>query len=384
MLQTEGERNSGNRNKYSTTLLLCAAVGVFLAVGWIFVGQVHAQAPSEIVGSLQNGTHDAPASSIANVPVTLFQVRQTGPVTTTLETDAQGKFTFTNVITDATAYFTRVDYAGLRYFSDILTPDAVAAAPISMTVYETQTIPANFTLDRVHLILDVQPKKLNGLELVQVTVPGDRAFFVPLPLPDKTSDVQFQDIREESIVKRLEDGTILYPVMPTTSEILYGIVLPFVPPDYRLQIPLKSRVSAFSLLVSKTSDATISGTGLVPGQPFTSQSGQVYLVYGAPGQEAGTTFNAAISNLPGVDNSPLLQNIVLGAGGIGGLALLVYPIYRRRTAKTRGQVNERVMRLQALARLDDAFEAGKLDEAEYQAQREVLKAELLKIAIEKS
>src|SRR5437868_9632525 len=110
MLQSGGARNSGNRFTYSTALMPGAAlmVVVFLVAGWIFVGQVHAQVPIQIVGSLRNGTHDAPVSNIANVPVTLFQVRQTGPVTTTLETDAQGKFTFTNVITDATAYFARV------------------------------------------------------------------------------------------------------------------------------------------------------------------------------------------------------------------------------------------------------------------------------------
>lgn len=368
------------RSSFSkSAAFLSAALVMFLAIGWIFVARVHAQGPTQIQGQLVNGTHDMPASSVANVPVTLFQITAAGPVTVTLPTDAQGKFSFTNVITDANAYFTRVDYAGLRYFSDILSPDMAAVAPITMTVYETQTIPANFTLDRVHLILDVQPKRFNGLQLVQLTNPGDRAFLLTLPVPDKTSDVQFQDIREETIVKRQDDGTILYPVLPTTTEILYGVSLPFTPPDYRLQIPLKTNVSSFSLLISKTSDAVVSGNGLVPGTPFTSQSGQQYLVYSAQGQSAGTTFSATISNLPGVDNTPLLQNIALGVGGIGALVLLGYPLYRRRTAKAKTEpVSERVLRLQALARLDDAFDAGKLDETEYQAQRALLKAELLK------
>lgn len=359
-----------------------AALVMFLALGWMSVARAQAQTPRQIEGQLQNGTHDAPASSVADVPVTLFQITAAGPVTVTQQTDAEGNFSFTNVISDANAYFTRVDYAGLRYFSEILPQDVAGVNPITMTVYETQTLPANFTLERVHLILDVQPKRFNGLELVQVTNPGDRAFLMPLPIPDKTSDVQFQDIREETIVKRQEDGTILYPVLPTTTEILYGVVLPFTPPDYRLQIPLRTPVSGFSILVSKTSDAVITGSNLVAGAPFTSQSGQEYLVYSAPGQPAGASFSATLTNLPGADNTATLQAIALGAGGIGGLALLTYPLYRRRSSKKTAQVSERVLRLESLARLDDAFEEGKLDETEYRAQRELLKAELLSGAIE--
>jgi hypothetical protein len=356
-----------------------AALVVLIGIGWIFVAQVRAQAPTQIEGQLFNGTRDAPANNIANIPVTLFQITAAGPVTRSLETDAQGKFLFTNVITDATAYFARVDYAGLRYFSDIRPPELAATSPITLTVYETQTVPADFTLERVHLILDVQPKRFSGLELVQLTNPSDRAFLMPLPIPDKTSDVQFQDIREQTIVKRQEDGTILYPVLPTTTEILYGVVIPFTPPDYHLQIPLKTNVAGFSLLVAQTSGVRVSGSNLVPGAPFTSQNGQQYMVFAGPDENAGTTFSATISNLPGADNTITLQTIVLVGGGIGGIALLAYPVYRRRTEKNESSdAGERVTRLQALAQLDDAFDAGELEEGEYRAERAALKAELLK------
>ncbi len=359
--------------------LYCAALVVFIALGWIFVANVHAQGPTQIQGQLFNGTHDAPAQSIAKVPVTLFQITAAGPVTRTAETQADGTFTFANVITDATAYFARVDYAGIRYFTEIRPPELASALPLTLTVYETQTLPANFTIDRVHLILDVQPKRFNGLELVQITNPIDRAFYLPLPLPANTSDVQFQDVREQSIVKREEDGTILYPILPTTTEILYGVVLPFTPPDYRLEIPLATQVSGFNLLVAQTSGVSVSGNQLVPGAPFTSQSGQQYLVLAGPGQNAGTTFRATISNLPGVDTTPQLQTLVLVGGGVGALALLAYPIYTRRTRKAKAvETSERVNQLQLLARLDDAFDAGKVDADEYHAQRAALKAELLK------
>lgn len=376
----------GDRKKYfvdrSSAAFISAALVMFIALGWFFAGHARAQAPLEIQGQLSNGTHDAPAHSIANVPITLFQITTAGPITRSAQTDAQGSFSFANVITDANAYFTRVDYAGIRYFSEIRPPELAAVSPFSMTVYETQTLPANFTFDRVHLILDVQPRRFNGLELVQITNASDRAFYAALPLPDNTSDVQFQDIREQSIVKRQDDGTILYPILPTTSELLFGIILPYTPPDYELKVTLGANVAGFNLLVSESSGVRVTGNQLAQGEPFTSQSGQRYLVYSGPEQRAGTTFTATISNLPGVDNTRSLQTMLLLGGGASALALLAYPVYRRRAQKIKAdESNERVAQLQALARLDDAFDAGELEESEYQAQRAMLKAELLKNAV---
>lgn len=372
------------QSKTPTAVLFGTVLVVFIALGWLFLGRVEAQGPTQLQGQLVNGTGDAPANSTANVQVTLFQITQAGPVTRTMQTNAQGGFLFSNIITEATAYFARVDYAGIRYFSEIRPPEIAAATPLTITVYETQPVPDNFTIDRVHLILDVQPKRFNGLELVQVTNPSDRAFYMTLPIPNKTSDVQFQDIREQTIVQRQDDGTILYPVLPTTTEILYGVILPYTPPEYRLEIPVKSNVAGFNLLVSLSSGVNVSGNNLVPGAPFTSQSGQPYVVFAGPAQQASTTFAATLSNLPGVDNTRQVQSLLLIGGGLGGLVLLAYPIYRRRMLQTKTtETGERVAQLEAIAHLDDAFDAGELEEADYRAQRAAFKAELLKDTAER-
>lgn len=357
-----------------------AALVLFLAGGWFTVALVQAQVsgPTEIRGVLVNGTQTAPASNIANVPVTLFQITTAGPVTRTVPTDAQGQFLFTDVITDGTAYFTRVDYAGIRYFSDIMPPEIAAVTPITVTVYETQTLPADFVVDRVHLILDVQSKRFDGLQLVQVTNPSDRAFYLPLPVPDNAGDVQFEDVRDQTIVQRQPDGSVSYPVLPTTTSIFYGITLPFTPPDYRLEIPLATNVGGFSLLVSETGGVNVSGSNLTPGAPFTSQNGQLYTVRTGPAQQAGSRFIATLSNLPGVDSSGTMQTVLLVGGGLGGLALLAYPLYQRRATRSKSsRVSERMEQLQALARLDDAHDAGQIDDETYMTERAALKAELL-------
>ncbi len=353
-----------------------------IAGGWLGVARVNAQTPAptpfQIQGQVLNGTHDAPPRSVANLPVTLFQIGPKGPVERTVNTDAQGKFFLTDVITDANAYFARVEYGDIKYYSEIAPAPVGATLALTVTVYETQTLPANFALDRVHLILEVQPKVFNGLQLVQVRNPGDRVFLIPLPLPAKYDKVQFDDVRDEGRAERLADGSILFPVLPTTSEILYGILIPYTPPDFTLALPLQNDVSGFNLLVSKLGAVTATGTNLTPGAPFTSQNGQQYLVFAAPGQKAGTTFTAAISNLPGADNTQNLQTLIFVVGGLGGLALLAYPIYRRHAIKNKtSAAHDRATLTRALARLDDAYARNELDESEYQAQRAALKAEAL-------
>lgn len=360
-----------------------AALVMLVAFGWFFLARVQAQtpvpAPFTIQGQLFNGTRDAPANSLANVPVVIFQVGAKGPIEKTVLTDAQGKFLLTDVITDANAYFARAQYGGIKYFSEIVPARIAAANPLTVTVYETQTVPADFTIERAHFILDVQPKSLSGLEFVQVSNPGDRVFLVPLPLPEKYDEVHFDDTRDEGRAQRLADGTILFPVMPTTSEILFNVTLPYAPPDYQLRVPFTYPVNGINLLLSKYGDVSASGSQLAPGQTFTSQNGQQYLIYSAPKQPAGTTFAATISNLPGYDNTQNLQTLILIAGGLGGLALLAYPVYRRYARDKKSVIKtDRATMVQAIARLDDAYARDEIDEQAYADERAALKAELLK------
>jgi hypothetical protein len=366
---------------YRGAAWISAALVMLVACGWLFVARVQAQAPApfEIRGQVLNGTRDAARDSIANLPVTLFQITERGPVTVTVAADANGAFRFTNVITNATSYFARIDYAGVRYFSDIMPRALAASMPISLTVYETQTMPADFRLDRVHLIMDVQPKALTALQFLQVNNPTDRAFYIPLPMPDNASAPRFDNFTEQTRLETQPDGSVWYPVLPTTTDILYSLTIPYTPPNFTLSMPLRNGVDGINLLVSKLGDVAVAGSNLTPGNPFTAQNGQTYLLYAAPPQQAGTTFTANLSNLPGADNTQNLQTLILVAGGLGGLALLAYPVYRRRAANQKAnEAYDRATLVQAMARLDDAYARDEIDESDYQTQRAALKAELLK------
>lgn len=358
--------------------ILCAAFVVFAVGGWLSVARVSAQAPQRIEGQIFNGTASADPAAVKDVDVTLYQVTASGPVTSSVATDAAGRFVFNDVLAEAHTFFARTDYGGIKYFSDIVPASLAATTPLTMTVYETMTMPANFQIDRAHFVFDIAPRSLSGLALLEVTTPNDRAFFMPLPVPEKVTDVAFNDIREQNRIVRADDGTILYPVTPGTGQILYGVTLPTKPPTFDFALPVPTTIGALNLLVQEMGDVQIQGSGLTSGAEFVAPSGARYLTASTGKLNAGTTLTASISNLPGADNTNTINNIVLTVGGLAAMGLLAYPFWRERGRAKAGQdVSERVAELQAIAALDDAYAAHEIGEEDYRIRREALKAELL-------
>jgi hypothetical protein len=406
---------------------LCAALVLFAAGAYGLAARAQAEASSPLQGQVSNGTAGAPPEGIANLDVTLFQMGASGPVTQTVRTDSLGRFTFADLKLDPNSpYFARVDYEGIHYFSEILTPGIQTSNPLTLTVYETETVPADFQIDRTHLILDFAQNALTGIELLQIKNPTDRAFVLQLPLPENLGDLQFNDPRDQSRAIQGADGSLSFPILPTTDQILLGIRLNTAPPDYTLKLDVPVKVGRVNVLVSQSEGIQVSSQQLTPGPVFTPQSGSSYWQLNGEAIPAGSTVPVLISNLPGADNSVLARSTVLGLGGIAALVMLALPFVRRwRAAKqfpraaleavglaeapsgagtptysplgrggeggydARGEggydarekeghnASERLALLKAIATLDDAFEAGEIAEDQYHAERAALKTELM-------
>jgi hypothetical protein len=366
--------------------ILCAALVLLVTGAFAFAARAHAQTPQRIDGQILNGTAGMPANRVANLDVTLFQMGASGPITHTVKTDAQGQFAFDDLKLDASSpLFAQVDYQGIHYFSDILTPDVVASKPLTLTVYETQPPPANFQIDGAHLILDVGQKTLNVVELIQVTNSTDRAFMLRLPLPENASaNVQFNDPRDQFRAVRGDDGSVSFPILPTTNQILLGMQLTTKPPSYVLNVQTPVQLTRLNVLVSQTGGVQAASPQLQPGAPFTPQgTTTTYTQLNGDNIPANSTVAVSLSNLPGADNSGLVRSVVLGAGGLAALALLGVAVLRRGDGGNEEDTmaaSDRVAQLNAIATLDDAFEAGEIGEEDYLAQRAALKAELMQDA----
>lgn len=377
---------------------ICAALLLFSVGVTGLYSRAEAQSASRLEGQVLDGTASAPAGATSRLDVTLFQMGPTGPVTKTVQTDDQGHFTFANLKLDPNSpYFASVDYGGIHYFSDVQTPGIESSIPITLTIYETQTVPANFQIDRAHFILDINQNALSGVELLQIEDPTDRAFVLPLPLPQNLSGLQFNDPRDQFRAIEGSDGSVAFPILPTTDQILVGVQVNTAPGEYTLKVNTPVKIGRLNVLISQTGGAQVSSPMLTAGPVFTSQSGNGYWQLNGDNISAGTTVPVLVTNLPGGDNSTLVRGLVLGVGGLGALILLSVPFLRsRRTlsslspARTSASNRDReeggekeaigerrLARLKAIAELDDAFEAGVIPEDEYRTERAALKAELM-------
>jgi hypothetical protein len=333
-----------------------------------------------------NGTQGVPPDRIANLDVTLFQMGVRGPVTHTVQTDGRGRFAFDATALDpGTLLFARIDYGGIRYFSDILSAELAASRPLMLTVYEMAPLPANFQIERVQLALDLERQVLSGPELLQPKNSTDRAFLMPLPLPEGTSSIQFKDVRDDFRAVRRADGSVYYPVLPTTERILLSVQMVMQPPDYTLRLQVPVQIKQLTVLVEQTGNVQVTSPQLKRGQSFTlpaspeQPSPASYWRLNGTTLPAGSIVTVSISNLPGADNLATSRAVILAVGGLGALALLALSFIRKRglAAITAGAADRRLARLQAIAALDEAFEAGENAEEEYLAARAALKAELI-------
>ena len=142
-------------------------------------------------------------------------------------------------------------------------------------------------------------------------------------------------------------------------------------------------VDAANLLVSDV-DVKLSGDGLTyegqqefEGSPFQSFTRQ--------NLAAGDVLAFEMSGRPGSAAAP--AGVVVGettnlAVGIGAVALVLLGAgvwwYRRSQVDADVSMSKEEL-LQAVAELDDEFEAGNLDEREYEKERRRLKARLMKV-----
>lgn len=377
-----GARESVARNvslRVSPRIVLTAFLLSTLAVINI-MALAQAQTATRVSGRVVNGTASASPNTVANLAVTLFQMGSSRPITTNTQTDVDGKFSFDRIDT-STPYFLRVEYGGLKYFSDLSPVTMTASAPLTLTIYESMTMPANTKISQMHLIFDVGEKIVQGIQLLVVENKSDKAYLLPLTTPEGASPVSFDDPITQARVQTLPDGRVGYPILPPGEQVAFGYSMLVKPPEHNIKLKLPYPVDTFSLLVSDLNGLKVSSPNLVTRDPFTLSSGQRYLTLSGQSLATNTTVVATISNLPGADNIASAQLVAVVVGGIAGLGLMGWSVLQKRSAGPGSGGDENAARqvelVRSIATLDDAYEARELSQDEYDEQRAELKAELI-------
>lgn len=359
---------------------------------------------ASIVGTLGNGTSGAQGPS--NVPLTLYAITpdQTAIMfTRTVTSDAAGRFVFDGL--DASPeilYGIQAQYQKAYYASDPLTfAHGGLTLTVPITVYETTTDAGGIRVEQMHLFFDFEPERTTVGELFIVTNSGDRAYIAAdgtslrLPLPPGATNVRFQDGelggRYQPVPGGLADTEAVTPG-PGAAQVLVSYDLPYDGSKLDVNLTMMYPVRNVNVLVPasgvKLDSAQLAAAGTRP-----TQGGNMLNYVGgnlAAGQSLALHLSGAVNAVPTDEASAASSGVspALIAGAVlllvaAGVIAFVWLRQQRATAElAKEEIDPEARReelLDAIAALDDDFEARRVREVDYRRERAALKAELVEL-----
>ncbi len=404
-------------------LTLLIVLSLATAVAWAAPpGQTPAPAKGTITGQVKNGTT---GQLVANAEVRLrrWQADTELPALTT-KADASGNFRFEGLDTGNQVFYrAEVTYSDVPFpskFADF-EPGATQLS-LPLDIYETTSEDTAITIDRFHfIIMSDQPGTFAVLELYQFSNQGNRAYIGSLDKDGQRETVRVA-LPEGAQNLTLQGGTLGIDFLQTDG----GLVAtsPVVPGSDTFDMALMYAIPYTGTSISLNrplyyTTTSVNGLMLDAGEKLTSHAltlvgpravqNQTYLQYSGQNLKAGAVLPLQLDDLdkmkvaspatPDASNSPAAA---LPAGGdlsqtallwlvmaLGGVALVVGLAYPRLRPRLRGEVAavsqmgdptlERQRLLLTLARLDQAYQAGRLNETVYRRVRARRKAELIEI-----
>jgi hypothetical protein len=353
-----------------------------------------------VSGTITNGTTGAPLPD-ATVELGIFD--QTSVLEQrTAKADAAGFYRFTDLPTDSGLVFsTRVQYPeGLPYSSDMLSfEQGKEALDLPVTVYETTTDPSGVRADRVHFIVEFDSGQALVAELMVFSLDGNRAYVgdgngvLHFTLPPNAQGLQVNGSEQTGRFEVTADGFVdKQPLTPGQGvrQVIYQYAIPYSGDtlDFVRTLPYPS--AAVNALVSDVGEQVTSQQLANQGVRQTQNGNYVNLV--GENLDAGQQVTIRMSKLPsaagetavaaassGGTTNRILLGVLIGLAAAGAILLITLPFWRRRAAAAAvanaGSADSDGL-VDALARLDMAYEAGALSEAAYRDQRLRLKAQL--------
>ncbi len=387
-------------------LALALAVALFA-----MVPGAGAQATGTIRGRLANKS--AQGESVAGQTVNLLAFNEGAEKDKrTATTAADGTFTFADLPTTGQQYVLAADYLGVTYYSEeIDLSQGEASREVELAVYSTTDKADALSITRSHLIVDVEAeqKALVVLEALIVSNAGDRTYVggekmgqgvaptLRLKLPKGAVGVQFSEgLSEERSVVMNDMVVDTAPVLPGPRQIVLSYFVPYEGASASLARGMDYPIERAIVLV-RDIGAEVSAEGL-PNKDTREFSGARYVQLSGDNLKAGQTLSIQLDNIPATiapqgaasAGSVAGQGAVWAAAGLAGLALalgVAYPLLRRRrgasarVASVAASASSDWDRLvQAIAALDDEYDAGRVPEEEYRRRRAEKKAQLLELS----
>ena len=363
-----------------------------------------------LTGQVINGTTNQP---VGNLEVTLhgFQ-NNTEVISQTIQADAQGQFRFENLSTEhSILYLVESTYEDVVYVTNqpgTFTP-GTNEANLDLSVYEPTTDDQAIKITQLHYLLSFMPQAVNAVQIFVIGNDGNRAYVgqngqtFAVPVPSDATAVRFEnDPAGTRFVKTDAGYADTEPIVPGPegSSIIVSYEIPYDSDSLQIGLPLPADTAALNVLMSNqgaklsspqlqfvenrqvqgSEFAIFNGGQMAKGDTLTLQlTGLDNLQFSADSTMPGATVAA-----PLVDQS-LWRWIIVALGGLAIVGVAVgYPLLRPQLTHQADLFDadpelHRQKLLLMLARLDEAFEAGQLDEQVYRQARARYKAELVEL-----
>ncbi|MAT95557.1 MAG: hypothetical protein CL608_00195 [Anaerolineaceae bacterium] len=368
-----------------------------------------------ITGTVRNGTTDKPAPEGTEVILYAYNSSYTRTETMTTTLDADGRFQFS--LTDQPddwVYLASTTYQELSFSSNIASLTSGQPLDLSLTVYEPTSDPADVVIDQLRISLEVVGQEVQVQELYVMNNEGTAVFTgsgdsgtVQFNLPANAQAITFErgmgpnsgffptsDVIQQD--GRWVDTIALRPGPNSlTLRVTYQL-----PPADRLDLSRQLPYQTNNITVALPDDGlTFAADGWQ--QQSTQSVGEkgVILSYAQSDLAKESQLSLTFSGSPTPLQSTSLTTSSTGDWiiSLGILLLVTFVGFRLLRPKARPAMmpqlatagtapspskNDKAERWQllfALADLDNAYKNGKLSEAEYQQQRQEIKAHLRSI-----
>ena len=359
-----------------------------------------AAALGTIEGQIVNGTPGGDSPGALDVSIIGFDGDQ--PVySQDVTADSDGRYSLENVeIVAGRIFGAIVEYKGVPYYSSaghLLESEPTLQLPL--TVFETTPNIDTVQIDRLHLIFDFSVQgQVEVSQLWLISNRGDRTVAgeggenaIPVELPEGAQNLRFADQAADALYTPTANGFVMHePVRPDDAlELIFSFTLPYNRRlDYEQTMTLP--VGAVVLLTDQNAPE-ISGEGVTASGE--QAMGEITLkTYQRPGLAKGEVLQLTLSgSQAGSTSGSTNTNLVIGIGALA-FALIVVGIGLRQLRRQEPPGPEREMSedtalnrdelIQAIAALDTAFEAGKIEQTAYQERRASFKRELMKVMSE--
>jgi len=359
-------------------------------------------------GQVINGTTNEPQGHI-ELKLRVFD-GSTEVETMTTQADDSGSYSFENLTTDhSTLYLVEGRYQDITYLSDepgLFVPDSTETT-VDLKVYEPTTDVETIDITQLHYLISFSPDELNVVQVFVLSHDDNRTYIgqegqtFAFALPETAQEVTFQN--DPSGLRFLETDAGYAdtdPIKPGDegATIVASYNLPFDDDTLTIDVPLPADVVSLNVLMQEQG-ATLSSPQVQFVETRQAQ-GDSFSIYNGGNISQGETLALELTNLDalefaappdavpaasapgGLINQSHLRWVIIGVIGLAVVVTgLVYPQLRprlthRATAYDDDPATRRQKLLLLLARLDQVFQAGELDEAVYRRARTRYKTEL--------